>query len=229
MISGQDIEVERARGQIYEFFSALFLNPPTTEMLSGIFNQEGTDAFEHLFPDHPASARLVELAKAYERSAWQVEDFLLDYEALFRVPGEGYVHPYESVYCHEGFSTGKIKGAVLLAEPAREIAHVYRAYGLAPREGFNELPDHLGVELEFMAVLCRKAAEALEGGREGSARQLTSDQGSFLSRHLLRWSSECLNGIREKAGTPFYVCMADLLGAFLEQEQCVICDCKASA
>ena len=52
------------------------------------------------------------LSEAYLSGECQAEEFLLDYEALFRVPGGSYVHPFESVYRREGFSAGKVKGAV---------------------------------------------------------------------------------------------------------------------
>jgi TorA maturation chaperone TorD len=158
------------------------------------------------------------MAEGYGRGDWQAEDFLLDYEALFRVPGHGYVHPFESVYRQEGFSTGNVNGCAVLAEPAREVASIYREHGLAPREGFTELPDHLGVELELMGILCRKTAEALEVEGLQNAARLVAQQRSFLTHHLLKWGPNCLDKVREKGGTPLYVSLADLLQTFLEEE-----------
>jgi len=218
MIEERDSQTERARGQVYEFFSALLLNPPAAEMLARALDEDGVKAWEAIFPDQPACARLRELSRAYRRGEWQAEDFLFDYEALFRVPGNSYVHPFESVYCHESFSRGKMKGCTVLAEQARDVGAIYRKHGLSPREGFTELPDHLGVELELMAVLCRKTAEALQEGNRRKAACLASEQRAFLSDHLLRWGPLCLRKIRVKAGTPFYLCLAELLEAFLEEE-----------
>jgi TorA maturation chaperone TorD len=218
MIARQDIQMERARAKIYGFFSALLLNPPTAEMLAGVLGETGISAWEAIFPSHPACERLKELAEGYGRGEWQAEDFLLDYEALFRVPGHGYVHPFESVYRQECFSAGQVKGCAVLAEPAREVASIYREHGLAPSEGFTELPDHLGVELELMSVLCRKTAEALEDEGSQNAARLVTQQRSFLAHHLLTWGPNCLDKIREKGGTPLYVSLSDLLQAFFEEE-----------
>jgi putative dimethyl sulfoxide reductase chaperone len=218
VINYQDSGIERARGQVYEYFSALFLNQPTAEMLARVLSENGVDAWEIMFPQHSACAALRELSQAYHRGEWLTDDFLLDYEALFRVPGESYVHPFESVYRQEGFLAGKVKTCAVLADEAREVAAVYREQGLAPREEFKELPDHLGVELELMAVLCRKAAKAYEEESRHDARSLTSRQRDFLSQHLLKWGPQCLKKVREKGRTPLYGCMADLLNAFLEQE-----------
>jgi TorA maturation chaperone TorD len=218
MIARQEIQMERAREKIYGFFSALLLNPPTAEMLAGVLGERGINAWEAIFPSHPACERLRELAEGYGRGEWQAEDFLLDYEALFRVPGHGYVHPFESVYRQEGFSAGEVKGCAVLAEQAREVASIYREHGLAPCEGFTELPDHLGVELELMGILCRKTAEALEEKGSQNAARLVTQQRSFLAHHLLKWGPNCLDKVRENGRTPLYVSLSDLLKAFLEEE-----------
>jgi TorA maturation chaperone TorD len=211
-------QMERARAQVYEFFSAVLLNPPTAEMLAEVLGENGAGTWQVMFPQHPACERLRELSQAYRRGEWQAEDFLLDYEALFRVPGDRYVHPFESVYRREGFDSGKAKGCGVMAEQAREVASIYREQGLAPREGFTELPDHLGVELELMAVLCWRTAKALEEESRCDAARLASQQRSFLSEHLLQWGPPCLSKVREKGKTPLYVCLADLLKTFLEKE-----------
>ncbi|MGE5256992.1 MAG: molecular chaperone [Hyphomicrobiales bacterium] len=210
--------MEKARAQVYEFFSAVFLNPPTAEMLAGVLGEDGVGIWEAMFPQQPAGDRLRALSQAYAQGEWQAEDFLLDYEALFRVPGDSYVHPFESVYRQKGFCSGEAKGCAVLAEQAREVARIYCDQGLAPREGFTELPDHLGVELELMAVLCRRTAKALEEENRRGAERLSSQQRAFLSEHLLKWGPDCLNKVREKGQTPLYACLADLLRAFLEKE-----------
>lgn len=223
MVENQENRMEKARGQVYEFFSAFFLDPPTAEMLAQVLGEDGVSIWEAMFPKHPACGRLRQLSQACRRGEWQAEDFLLDYEGLFRVPSDSYVHPFESVYRHEGFSSGKAKSCVVLAEQARQVASIYREQGLGPREGFTELPDHLGVELELMAVLCRRTAKALEEENRCDAARLASQQRSFLSEHLLQWGPHCLNRVREKGKTPLYACLADLLRTFLEKEDDLSC------
>jgi putative dimethyl sulfoxide reductase chaperone len=218
MIEDRENGMEKARGQVYNFFSTLFLNPPTAEMLAGVLGENGAGVWEAMFPQQPAGERLRALSQAYARGEWQADDFLLDYEALFRVPGDSYVHPFESVYREHSSSPGKAKGCAVMGDQAREVALIYREQGLAPREGFTEFPDHLGVELELMAVLCQRTAKALEEENRRDAERLSSQQRAFLSEHLLKWSPDRLNKVREKGQTPLYACLADLLRAFLEKE-----------
>ena len=223
MIEQLDMLIERARGQVYGFFSSLFLNQPSPEMLNRLLGENGAAVWESMFPKHPACARMRVLSEAYLRGECQAEEFLLDYEALFRVPCDSYVHPFESAYIREGFSAGKVNGSTMMVGRTLEIAAIYREQDLSPREGFSELPDHLGVELELMALLCRKTAAALEKGDRQKAAHFVSRQRSFLEDHLLKWGPGCLDKVQKKGRTPLYACLADLLKAFLEEEGCSVC------
>lgn len=210
--------LEKARAEVYRFFATLFLNQPTQELLDGILSDQGASALEALFPDEPSVGRFREMIRDYLNGNNKAEEFLLDYEAMFRVPGDAYVHPYESVYRHESYPGGGAKKAMVYGVWAQEVAKLYQAEGLAPREGFTELPDHLGVELEFMAFLCQRVAEAVASGDHKEAEVFGSKQREFLQNHLLSWSEKCLMKIKEKASTPLYRHLANLLKSFLEEE-----------
>ncbi len=98
-----------------------------------------------------------------------------EYARLFVGPGRPVVHPYESVYRER-----RLMGDCTLAVRQR-----YSAEGLAP-EG-HLLPDHVAVELEFMAHLAEKEAEARELGEVDGAQGCLRQQESFLREHLGRW------------------------------------------
>lgn len=212
-------DLGKARAELYRFFATLFLNQPTQEILDGVLSDQGASALEALFPDDPSVGRFRKLVENYRNGHNKAEEFLLDYEAMFRVPGEAYIHPYESVYRHESYSNGGVKKATVHMVWAQEVAKLYEAEGLAPREGFSELPDHLGVELEFMAFLCHRAAEAVASGDHKEAEIFGSKQREFLQNHLLRWSEKCLMMMKEKASTPLYRHLASLLKSFLVEER----------
>jgi TorA maturation chaperone TorD len=210
--------LEKARAEVYRFFATLFLNQPTQEILDGVLSDQGASALEALFPDDPSVGRFRELVEDYRNGNNKAEEFLLDYESMFRVPGEAYIHPYESVYRHESYPEEGVKKAMVYGVWAQEVAKLYEAEGLAPIEGFTELPDHLGVELEFMAFLCHRAAEAVASGDNKDAEIFGSKQREFLQKHLLSWSEKCLMKMKEKASTPLYLYLANLLKSFLAEE-----------
>ena len=212
-------EFERARGRIYAFFADLLLKPPTAERLDALFSTEGETALEMLFQAHPAVETLKQISREHRSGRRRDQDFLLDYEALFRVPGASYVHPFESVYRHEGDPSEKLVKAALLGRETMEVARAYQEEGLQPQEDFDELPDHLGVELEFAAFLSRQCAAALERGELEKARSFSAKKISFLTEHLLQWSGKCLSKLRNNASTPLYAVLAAFLECFLEHEQ----------
>jgi len=216
----ENFHLEAARAEVYKFFAALLLNQPTPELLGGLLTEQGASGLDALFPQHPVAARFKELVEHYSRGTWRDEDFLLDYESMFRVPGDAYIHPFESVYRNQNVAGGEPSRSMILGPRAREVARIYEAEGLGPREDFAELPDHLGVELEFMAFLCGQTAAALEAGDGETATAFRCKQHVFLTEHLLEWSPDCLGKIEDGASTPLYRYLASLLKSFLEEESC---------
>lgn len=215
----QDAEMERARAQVYAFFSNLLLNPPTAERLDRLFSADGEAAMQMLFPGHPAVETFTQMSRRHRSNRLQEEDFLLDYEALLRVPGASYVHPFESVYRQADDRPRSAVKAAAWGEEAREVARIYLQEGLQPQEDFAELPDHLGVELEFAAFLSRQCAAALERGEQEKAQSFYAKRAAFLAEHLLQWSGACLSRVRQNADTPLYAALAALLESFLKGEQ----------
>ncbi|MBW2070914.1 MAG: molecular chaperone TorD family protein [Deltaproteobacteria bacterium] len=217
--SDLDVGVEKGRAELYQFFGSLFLAQPTPELLNKISSKEGSSALEALFPGHPAVTALRVFSEDYRHGQALAEDIVVDYEALFRIPGDAYIHPFESVYRDENFRGGHARRTRVLGLWALQVANMYEAEGLAPAEGFTELPDHLGVELQFMAVLCRKAARALEKGGRQAVESLRRKQLVFLEDHLLCWSPQCLQLMTERATTTFYRSLARLLSSYMEKDR----------
>jgi len=215
----QTVEMERARARVYAFFAGLLLNPPTAERLDMLFTADGETALEMLFPADPAVEAFRQISRRHRSGRRQDQDFLLDYEALFRVPGASYVHPFESVYRPNGAPQKKGVKAAMWGNETRDVAQIYQDEGLQPQEDFDGLPDHLGVELEFAAVLSRKCAAALERGEQVKAQSFNAKRSAFLTEHLLQWSGKCLAKVRQNASTPLYAALAALLESFLEGEQ----------
>jgi TorA maturation chaperone TorD len=214
-----DADWERARGQMYGFFAAVLLNRPDREMLEGLLSQKAVDSLQSVFPDHPASARLARLAEGYRQGRHSDEDFLLDYEALFRVPGDTYTHPFESAYLAAGDGDHAESKHSLDPGRRRLVAATYQRQGLAPGGNFDEPLDHIGVQLDFMSCLCRLAAEALGRGDVDEALRLVAEQEAFLGEHLLAWGAECLAKVEAHAASELYGCLAGLGRTFLALER----------
>jgi len=65
-------------------------------------------------------------------------------------------------------------------------------------------PDHIGVELEFMYMLCVAALNALQDDDKDSLCELFQVQRAFLKEHLLEWTPLFLINAKRESRTPLY-------------------------
>lgn len=143
-----------------------------------------------------AQARSRTYAALAQDFAKPQEDLEVEYARLFVGPGRPVAHPYESVY-----REGKTMGDCTLA-----VRQSYAAEGLAP-EG-HSLPDHVALELEFMAHLARREAEAWERDEEEEALACLRQQEAFLGEHLGRWLPRFCRRVLAGEAHPFYARLA---------------------
>jgi TorA maturation chaperone TorD len=86
------------------------------------------------------------------------------------------------------------------------VAEFFKKYGFeADLAAARALaPDHLGIELEFLSVLCAKEAEAVEAGNAPYAGVVRGVQRAFLTTHLLAWAPMYLFAAKRNAHTALY-------------------------
>lgn len=84
--------------------------------------------------------------------------------------------PYEADYT----STSPF----MMARELADIAGFYRAFGCEASPGAAERVDHVGVELEFLALLALREHQA---GRMEDASLVADAQARFLEAHAARW------------------------------------------
>jgi TorA maturation chaperone TorD len=94
----------------------------------------------------------------------------------------------------------------------------FRAFGLLLRPDAHERPDHIACECEFLLVLARKEAYALEVG--DAAMLEGTQQGSrlFLRDHLGRWAPGFGMKLARDAAGEFYGRLGALTAAFVAGE-----------
>ena len=70
--------------------------------------------------------------------------------------------------------------------------------------------DHIGIELEFMYMLCDSERKALENEDYDAAAEIARIQYGFMKDHIMEWVPMYLLNVKSEAGTAFYYDVADL-------------------
>jgi TorA maturation chaperone TorD len=146
-----------------------------------------------------------------------VTDLAVDYARIFLgagLAGRTGAYPYESVYTSPH--------RLVMQEARDEVLQLYRAEGLDRAQEFNEPEDHLALELEFMAYLCRRTAEALKDGDEDGALAYLQKQHEFLAKHLLGWVPAFCEDVRRLAREDLYKAVAKITVGYLNMERDLI-------
>ena len=126
----------------------------------------------------------------------EMEDLLWEYTRLFIGPYRLPCPPWESVYV----SPKKL----MLQDAASQVMSIYREAGFT-LDTADVLPDHIGAELNFLALLLRKSHT--EGEQNECYITLTQ---KFLSEHLVNWVSNFTEDVENAAELPFYKTLARL-------------------
>ena len=109
-----------------------------------------------------------------------VEVLAVEYCRLFIGP-HGHLPPVESVVCGEECFWG----------PSTEkVADFYRSAAMAPSSDRRELPDHISMELDCLALL-----EETDRHHEATV---------FAREHVLRWLPDLAQHVDRRSTVPFY-------------------------
>jgi putative dimethyl sulfoxide reductase chaperone len=196
-----------ARAQLYRLLAAIFGHEPQRDLLDGLYCEtvqtllfrSDLDLGEEFLANPPATLQN-ELAEEYTR--------------LFLGPGK-HISPHESVQLRRGSGT-------LWGEETVLVKRFIEAAGFDFEDDFNGIPDHISVELEFLAKLAEAEAEAWAADNGASANNILEWQRDFISRHAGKWMPGFCTKVAKEARLPFYRVFSKVLKAFLVGEKMAI-------
>ncbi|OGP68233.1 MAG: hypothetical protein A2170_09870 [Deltaproteobacteria bacterium RBG_13_53_10] len=208
----------RCRGDLYNLLSSAYIHipakktlefgwEPAVELLR--FPQEGgEEALQHI-------DKGLKLIKSYgSRNGLRDEKILTnlskDWTRLFRgVERDGILPPYESLY-----RTGKLQ-----EKPAREIHRLFSEMGIRVPDEWHQPQDYIGVELDFMRLLCSREFEACEKQEKKSIVEVVKTEKSFIEHHLGAWVSTFCEKMGKQAREDYYRGTAQLTIGLIEYDQ----------
>jgi TorA maturation chaperone TorD len=159
------------RVTLYALISRLMMSEVDSSFLESI---ESNEALLNLFPNY----KNWDKRKEFSLSILKERYLDVDYANLFLL----HLVPYESFYTRDDqmIESGGDNPIIELYNTLDFRVELDKARVVSP--------DHIGVELEFMYMLCSAMQKAIEVDEKDALEELFYIQRDFLHDHLLNWS-----------------------------------------
>jgi putative dimethyl sulfoxide reductase chaperone len=204
-MSDYDPDEATARQDLCRFLSACYYEPAPEFAEEKLFDSI-VIAAARLHPDLAATAQ--KLREAFD--AQDLQTLLVDYTRLFLGPIDALAKPYGTSW--------------LPAQPPAEdnpppaVLELYSEGGFDIDDAFQELPDHVAVELEFLYLLNFTQNQARQAGDSDALAASEQLQQRFLDEHLGAWIGPFAAAVQAGAETPFYQVLATLTERFVRMQ-----------
>ncbi|MBC2888753.1 TorD/DmsD family molecular chaperone [Gordonibacter massiliensis (ex Traore et al. 2017)] len=136
-----------------------------------------------------------------------VEGLRTDYDQLFQVPGDRYVHLWESPY------TGQ--ESMVFQESTLDVRAFYHAAGFKLQAEKRFPDDHIAAMMDYLGCMGQRAYEAFADGCDDEVLQTLATQRRFAERHVLNWVDLFADKVVEQDVRGYYAAFALGMAAFV--------------
>ncbi len=213
--ASQSAADDLARECLYRFLSAIVAGPYSAdwERASGAENQDLVIEAWHWLQPESDEFEMIRLIEELEASPQALR---AQYDTVFGLVVPKECPPYETEYYPTQETFGR-------SQQMADVAGFYQAFGIEPAQSSPERPDHLALELEFMAFLLLKirlAIAATDHDPEAGEQASVCDRAlrDFLRDHLAWWLPAFAAGLRRKTGAGYLHVLAGVLAAWIPAE-----------
>lgn len=203
MSSDGFVAAEVKRGDCFRLLAACFYPPDRKALLEEDVPGNLRRLLESVCPE--AASHAEGMAGALSRT--EDVELAAAHAKLFVGPFELQAPPYGSVYLDSGRR--------LMGDSTIEVLRFYRRAGLSLIADFEEAPDHIAAELEFMYYLVGKETRAIRHGDRNGAYGYLEMQRKFQGNYLRPWVEPFCESIRTGSDHEFYRLLADGLSTFI--------------
>jgi TorA maturation chaperone TorD len=188
------------RSYYYGFLSTVYLQEPTREFIKSLKASNFLDDLNN-------SDLRFDKTINNDVSDNHLNNLVLEYTRLFIGPGK-HISPYESVY--------RDNEDALWSETTVEVKNFIESLGLEYSYNWSGLPDHIGVELEFMQRLTCHEKEAWTQEDKKQAIHCLEFEKRFVDEHLSQWVPTFCDKVKEETRVAFYGEIANLTRQFID-------------
>jgi TorA maturation chaperone TorD len=216
------VPINLARETLYRYFAALLADPRTVDARV-IFAERNVrlalSAAELLREPAASSAaplgfgevspEQLTLVPVAERLAHLPGKFDEEFDRVFGLVTFRECPPYETEYCAS-------EDPFFRAQQMADVGGFYRAFGLAVGRARPDRPDHVALELEFMAHLLMLQRLATNDRQAATCREALR---TFFRDHLVWWVPSFTLGLRRRDANGVFGSLAAALAAFIAAER----------
>lgn len=190
-------EIEN-RSALYALVSRLMMTEVDTEFMKSI---ESNEEILNLFPNYKTWGKRKEFNFSILKERYLDVDFT-NLSLLHLVP-------YESFYTRDD--------QMIESGGENPLLEIYEMldFKVDLQTARVVSPDHIGIELEFMHVLCDAMKKAYEANDDVAIEEFLLVQRGFLKDHLLNWAPMYLINVKKESRTPLYHDGAELTLEFM--------------
>jgi len=190
-------EIEN-RIALYALISRLMITEIDIEFLKSI---ENNNELLELFPNYKNWSKRKEFSNTILKERY----IDVDYTNLFLL----HLVPYETFYTRDD--------QMIESGGDNPVLELYNALDFRVQLDKARVvsPDHIGVELEFMYMLCDALNKAFDANDNDGIIELLQVQQGFLRDHLLNWAPMYLINVKRESRTPLYHDGAELALEFM--------------
>lgn len=200
---------------LYRFLSAVVAGPYSADWarVSVAENRELVlGAWQWLQPESEES----EMIRLIDELGASPRVLRAHYDSVFGLVVPKECPPYETEYYPTQETFGR-------SQQMADVAGFYKAFGIEPAQFSPERPDHLALELEFMAFLMLRRRQAVADtghGLQAGEQASVCDRAlhDFFRDHLAWWLPAFSAGLRRKADGGYLHALAGVLTALVPAE-----------
>lgn len=200
------------RAALYHWFAAAFFAPPTPEQVQDLQQGQAAQLLQALAATPGAAIgiqAMQDCLAAGSAAGVAAELGAAHARLLYGSGGHATAAPYRSVY--------RSAEGLLCQQATQEMERVLRQHRLRLQASVCEPSDHLSIQLEVMAQLALRQAEAAAQGG-GKLALLQAEQADFLQHQLLDWLPDFSLRVIDLDGQGFYAGLASVLLCLAQQD-----------
>lgn len=205
-----------ARPTMYALLAGAFTAPPSAETFAAWRDLAAQPVAATLLGD--AAVPLGRIAQVTVLNCETEHATRQEFMNLFKVPGGQYVAPYESAYRDTREIEGQQVSGLLMGPSAIDVQKWYRLAALEIAPSVRELPDHIALELGYLAHLGRKESEFAASGDSSRHTRAREMQRDFLAAHVASWIGTLRDKLYEKSENDYFRAVADLAADFVRRD-----------